>query len=134
MAAARRVRGEDCLAPDNDRSVQPHTTPPQEPSMPKKKTAAKKMTKTAWVKSQPATLTAKEVVEKAKSQGIQLTDKYVWVIRSSAKSKGTTGKSTKSSSTSVEDLLRAAASEIGLSRAIAILQAQQASLRAVLGR
>ena len=102
--------------------------------MPKKKTAAKKMNKTAWVKSQPATLTAKEVVEKAKSQGIQLTDKYVWVIRSSAKSKGTTGKSTKSSSTSVEDLLRAAASEIGLSRAIAILQAQQASLRAVLGR
>ena len=54
--------------------------------MPKKKAATKTtMTKTAFVKSQPASLSAKEVVEKAKAAGITITDKYVYNIRSVAK-------------------------------------------------
>jgi N-acetylmuramoyl-L-alanine amidase CwlA len=40
---------------------------------------------------------------------------------------------TKSISSSVEDLLRAAASELGLGRAIEILQGERARVRAVLG-
>lgn len=54
--------------------------------MPKKK-AKSTMTKTAFVKSQPATLSAKEVVQKAKAAGITITDKYVYNIRSMAKTK-----------------------------------------------
>ena len=114
--------------------------------MPKKKPADKKMTKAGFVKSQPAGLSAKEVVGKAKAAGMSLTDKYVYTVRSAAKAKSSKAgrakgsknkppavKAPKNGSTGVEDLLRAAASEIGLSRAISILSDQQNALRAVLG-
>lgn len=106
--------------------------------------ATKKLTKTAFVKAQPASLTAKEVIAKGKSAGVELTEKAVYAIRYEAKraakkksqskgsSKLTHVRSSKRAS-GVEDLLRAAASEIGLSRAISILQDQQRSLRSVLG-
>jgi hypothetical protein len=118
--------------------------------MPRKKKSAtdtKAMTKSDFVRSQPADMPAKEVVAKAKVAGLSISDNYVYTLRYEAKKKAgkTPGaskgskktasvKSTKVSSNGVEDLLRAAASEIGLSRAIMILQEQQTVLRAALGR
>jgi hypothetical protein len=115
----------------------------------KKKTAVEngKMSKTDFVKSQPADMPAKDVVAKAKAAGMTLSENYVYTIRSAAKTKPgkrrrpkgsantpTGAMAAKVAASGVEDLLRAAASEIGLSRAIAILQEQQAVLRAALGR
>ena len=60
----------------------------------KKKTAKKKVTKTAFVLGLDRDLSAKEVVEKAKAAGISLTEKHVYSIRSDAKRRETkaTGK------------------------------------------
>ena len=117
--------------------------------MPRKKrtpTESGKMSKADFVRSQPADMPAKEVVAKAKAAGLSISDNYVYTLRYEAKKAGKTPgvskgpkkkasvKSTRASSNGVEDLLRAAASEIGLSRAITILQEQQNTLRAVLGR
>lgn len=49
--------------------------------------AAKPQSKTAFVLSQPAGLSAKEVSAKAKAAGLAITEAYVYTIRSSAKSK-----------------------------------------------
>jgi len=43
------------------------------------------VSKSDFIRSLPADLPAKEVVEKAAAQGIKITDKYVYVIRSAAK-------------------------------------------------
>jgi DNA-binding CsgD family transcriptional regulator len=63
--------------------------------MPRKKAAAKSsststakpQSKTAFVLSQPAGLSAKEVSMKAKAAGLAITEAYVYTIRSSAKNK-----------------------------------------------
>jgi len=64
--------------------------------MPRKKAAtkssstsssAKPQSKTAFVLSQPAGLSAKEVSGKAKAAGMAITEAYVYTIRSSAKNK-----------------------------------------------
>ncbi len=52
-----------------------------------KKTAAKKVTKTAYVLGLARDLPAKDVVAKAKAAGITLTDKHVYSIRSGAKAR-----------------------------------------------
>jgi hypothetical protein len=65
------------------------------PPMPRKKAAAKSsstsaakpQSKTAFVLSQPAGLSAKEVSAKAKAAGLAITEAYVYTIRSSAKNK-----------------------------------------------
>jgi len=66
------------------------------PPMPRKKAATKSagapsagkpQSKTAFVLSQPAGLSAKEVSAKAKAAGLAITEAYVYTIRSSAKSK-----------------------------------------------
>jgi hypothetical protein len=65
------------------------------PPMPRKKAAAKSsstssakpQSKTAFVLSQPAGLSAKEVSAKAKTAGLAITEAYVYTIRSSAKNK-----------------------------------------------
>jgi hypothetical protein len=54
---------------------------------PKKKSEKKTPSKTAFVLGLPKTTPASEVVAKAKALGIELTDRYVYVIRSKAKSK-----------------------------------------------
>lgn len=96
--------------------------------------------KTAFVRSLPTTLSAKEVVAKAKEAGITISEKYVYNVRSNA---GTTAKRkpgrpagsvNKAPSRTPEDLLHAAAAEIGLSRAISLLQQRQQMVRSVLGR
>jgi hypothetical protein len=118
--------------------------------MPRKKktaTAASTMSKSDFIRAQPADMPAKEVVARAKTAGLSISDNYVYTLRYEAKkqagktsgaSKGAkkqaSASSTKVSSSGIEDLLRAAASEIGLSRAISILQEQQNTLRAVLGK
>jgi hypothetical protein len=88
---------------------------------------------------------AKDVVAAGKAKGIKLSVGQVYVARASAKKN--TGKrgpgrprknaapavAVSSSTAGVEGLLRAAAAEIGLSRAMAILTEQRDAVRKVLG-
>lgn len=56
----------------------------------KKKAAVaskKPVSKTAFIKNLPATMPAKDVVDKAKTEGIKLSVAYVYSIRASAKKK-----------------------------------------------
>jgi len=113
--------------------------------MPKKKPASAKTTKASFLKSQPASSSAKEILARGKETGIALTSKYISTVRPDAtktprkpgRPLGSKNKvsivKVQPSSAKVEDLLRAAASEIGLSRAISILSDQRNALRAVLG-
>lgn len=116
--------------------------------------AAKKNTphgqsKAAFVRSLPSTTPAKEVVAKAKTAGIDLDVGYVYNIRSTSKSSAkkksakakaaaphaTNGAAIKSTRdlSATESLLRAVGAEIGLGRAIQILEAERERVRAVLG-
>lgn len=106
------------------------------------RTKKKHGAKTAFVRSLPTSLTAKEVVSKAKDAGITLTEKYVYNVRSSSNA-GTPvkrkpgrppGSVNRAPTRTAEDLLQAAAAEIGLSRAISLLQQRQQMVRSVLGR
>src|SRR6185295_11539315 len=103
-----------------------------------KKVGEKKaLTKTDFVRGLPAHMPAKDVVEKAKAVGLKLTPGYVYEIRSASKRPKRNGRvrlvASNGMSTSprragvmdADELLRAVAAEIGLSRAIAILQEQQ---------
>jgi|SRR5882672_5547445 len=115
--------------------------------MPDKKPSAKpaKVNKSAWIRAQPASMKATEVVAAAKTKGIKLSVGQVYVARSSAKK--ATGKrgpgrprknaapavAASASTAGVEGLLRAAAAEIGLSRAMTILSEQRDAVRKVLG-
>ncbi len=100
----------------------------------------KDASKAEFVRGLPPTLPAKEVVEKAKEAGLKLTTAYVYVIRSQARTgrkKGSTagaaaaphapphapGKRT--SNKGAESQLLAAASELGLSRSITLLQREK---------
>lgn len=50
-----------------------------------------KVNKSEWIRQQPATLTAKELVSKAKKEGIEITDAQVYTTRSAAKKATTDG-------------------------------------------
>jgi hypothetical protein len=111
--------------------------------LPKKVTS-----KAAFVRSFPTVTPAKEVVAKAKSQGIHLTDAYVYNVRATSRAgkKSFNGSSTKNKNKnknksrsktkrltlkvgrgrSAEDLLRLVAAQLGIARAIAVLQAEHA--------
>src|SRR5690349_21046449 len=56
----------------------------------KKSSKAKgpRVNKSAWIRSQPGTLSAKDVVEKAKGEGITLSLAQVYTARSTAKRQG----------------------------------------------
>jgi hypothetical protein len=58
--------------------------------MPKnsKASTTRKVNKSAWIRSQPSTLSAAEVVGKAKQAGIKLSVAQVYTTRSEAKRKG----------------------------------------------
>jgi len=47
-----------------------------------------RVNKSAWIRSQPGTLSAKDVVEKAKAEGITLSLAQVYTARSTAKRQG----------------------------------------------
>lgn len=59
----------------------------------KKKTAAKsttgKINKSAWIREQPGSMSAKEVVEQAAKAGIKLTPTQVYTARATAKKAAT---------------------------------------------
>jgi hypothetical protein len=119
------------------------------------KKAGKKVNKSEWVRSQPATMSAKDVVTKAKDAGISITDKYVHTIRYNAKSgkkkagrpagagavRRGPGRPKGSGKLKVhavgahhaEDLLKAVAAEIGLVRAIGILTSEHDRVHRLLG-
>lgn len=67
---------------------------------------AKTVNKAEWVRSQPATMPAAEVVKKAKGEGIVLSTAYVYVIRGKAKSGG--GKKARKAGRPVGSVVRAA--------------------------
>jgi hypothetical protein len=127
-----------------------------------KKTSVPTMTKADFVRQNPG-VTAKDLAAKALFEGIEISEGYVYSVRSqdakaASKKKGTAPKkstaksvskkpsttSNKSpkptasngmgaSGSSVEELLKAAAAELGLGRALEILQGERARIRAVLG-
>lgn len=118
-------------------------------SMAAKKTTNKQsQTKAAFVRAH-ANLSPKEIVEKAKGAGMKLDVSYVYNVRahdkSHAKSKATkrsaraiTRKAPAvarpiSTTAKAEDLLRALGAELGLTRAISILEADREKVRKVLG-
>jgi hypothetical protein len=70
------------------------------------KKTTKKVNKTKYVQSLPATMAAKDVVEKGKADGVSLTTNYVYTIRNKA------GKSTKASAPAAQ----AAASTTGAAK------------------
>lgn len=61
--------------------------------MPKKKTAAKKPNKSAFIRNFPAGTPAAEIVTKAKAAGLKLSPAFVYAVRSKAKA-GDTEKKT----------------------------------------
>ena len=108
-----------------------------------------KQSKAAFVRALPSTLSAAEVVEKAKAAGLSLEVGYVYNIRSTAKTAGrartagdtssrvkTNGTSPRGAwdSSSAELLLKAVGAELGLAAAIRILESERARVRAALGK
>src|SRR5271154_6143886 len=104
--------------------------------------AAKKTpSKSDFIRSQPTSVSAAEVVKKGKAQGIKFSPQLVYNVRRGSKAtKGqakkvataTTNAAPKSPATKAEDLLRAVAAEIGLGRAVELLEADRARVHAVL--
>lgn len=78
-------------------------------------------TKADFVRALPATMPAKEVVDKAKDAGLKLTTAYVYVIRSQARTGTSKAEPAARGSKDAEARLVAVASELGLTRSIAIL-------------
>src|SRR5688572_19713355 len=111
----------------------------------KKASGGKKTNKSAFVRSFSNDTPAKDVVEKGKAQGISLSVAYVYSIRANAKraerrsaagggggggggmAPARRGRAPMSANTGgrAEELLRAVASELGLSRALEVLQTEQ---------
>jgi hypothetical protein len=114
--------------------------------------------KSDFIRSQPMELSAKEVIEKAKEQGIHLTPTLVYKARrrggaraaptAPSPANGTamqaarkprvasgasSGGDVPVGSARAEDLLKAVAAELGLGRALAILQGERARVSAILG-
>src|ERR1051326_8774839 len=58
--------------------------------MPKAK--SNKINKSAWIREQPASMSANDVVAKAKTAGIKLTTAQVYTVRSNANKSGGRGK------------------------------------------
>ncbi|HSQ68098.1 MAG TPA: hypothetical protein VLM85_33035 [Polyangiaceae bacterium] len=88
-------------------------------------------TKAEFVRALPATMPAKEVVEKAKEAGLKLSPAYVYVIRSQGRAAGSDQPKeprAKAASKGAEARLLAAAGELGLTRSIELLQAEKARL------
>jgi hypothetical protein len=104
--------------------------------------AAKKTpSRSDFIRSQPTSVSAADVVKKGKAQGIKFSPQLVYNVRRGSKAtkgkatkteRATTSAAHKSPATKVEDLLRAVAAEIGLGRAIDLLQADRARVQAVL--
>jgi hypothetical protein len=109
----------------------------------KKVTPAKTPTNKADFVRARTHLSPKEIVEDAKTAGLKLAIGYVYSVRAGGKkgkgaakkavSKPASTTGARSSTSKLEDLLRAAGAELGLARAIEILQGERARVRAVIG-
>jgi hypothetical protein len=105
-----------------------------------------------FILSLPTTLTATEVVSKAKAQGLKTSPNNVYRVRRlfgagsrmapsrqtakpvpSSPAKPSPRLALRSFSSSAEDLLKAVAVEIGLGRAVEILAGERARVKAVIG-
>jgi hypothetical protein len=107
----------------------------------KKKTKSTFGSKAAFVRSVPRATPAREVVAQAAKKGVQLTENYVYTIRSSSSgsskpSKGKPGpkpgKRSKPSAigmTSAEAQLRDAIADLGLVKATEILESVKATIK-----
>jgi hypothetical protein len=135
-AAAKAAKKAPAVAASKKASVVAQPTP------------KKPANKTAFVLSLPRDIPAAEVMKRAKAQGIELTDKYVYNIRASARSAAKKKTSVARAASvvaskkpvaaakveaSAEELLKALAASIGVRKALAILEEQMAAVRAVLG-
>jgi len=96
-----------------------------------------KQSKAAFVRALPSTMSAKEVIEKAKAAGHKLTAAYVYVIRSKGGSTAGGKRGSKlgrprggngSNGTAERSLINAAL-ELGFGRARQLLDAAQARIR-----
>lgn len=98
--------------------------------------------KAAFVRSLPSSTPAKEVVAKGKTLGLSLSINYVYNIRGAAKKKRAAAKSQVLStvpstrpwsvSQHAETLLRAVAAEIGVARALEVLQGERTRVHSIL--
>jgi hypothetical protein len=103
--------------------------------------------KAAFVRGLPASTPAKEVVKQAKAAGIKLGVSYVYNIRGAAKTAAKKKRAAattptarplakaggSSVSASAENLLVAVAAELGLGRAVDVLQSERGRVTAVIG-
>jgi hypothetical protein len=117
--------------------------------MPKKKSPTGKRTvnKSAFVRQQPAGMSAREVVARGAAQGITLSDKYVYNIRAKAKATGRVGAGPgrpgrkpgrpagvrNAASGSAEERMAELALEIGLTKAEALLGRLRMAIRSAVG-
>ncbi|MGO9836327.1 MAG: hypothetical protein ACLP1X_19160 [Polyangiaceae bacterium] len=113
---------------------------------PAPKSPASSVSKAAFVRAH-ASLSPKEIVAKAKTEGVKFDVGYVYNIRGYDKSMAKKRRPVKaraprtgasvprpvSTPSSTETLLKAVASEIGLGRAMEILAGERARVRAVIG-
>jgi hypothetical protein len=106
--------------------------------MPRKKATGKRtVNKSQFVREQPTTMTAKQVVSKAKDAGITLSEKYVYNIRAKANARRRTGRPGRppksargaASSGGLEGRLIDLALELGLGKAEALLGRLRSKIR-----
>ena len=97
------------------------------------------VSKSEFIRSQPPRMRAKEVVELAKKQGLDVDHKYVYVVRSNARRKGRNrrrgrprGTAAPRMASSTEKEFRRLAIELGLKRAEVILSDTKKRLAAVI--
>jgi len=106
--------------------------------------AAAAPTKSDFVRRFPLNTPARQVVESAKAAGIKLDATYVYKVQSRSKPVArprdlpvkavALGPAMRTRGSSVDELLRAVAAELGLGRAVELLQSERARVKAVLGR
>jgi hypothetical protein len=90
--------------------------------------------KSDFVRQMPPGTPAKEVVAAAKKRGVKLTERYVYVIRSSDKAKAKRGKGPgrvggRRGGGDAETALRTAIAELGLSRARQVMAEVERAFR-----
>jgi hypothetical protein len=98
---------------------------------------------TKFILALSRTLPAKEVLAKAKASGLKTSESNVHRVRrlhggskraaSAPRKASTVARTTSGSHSRTEELLRAVAAELGLGRALEILQGERARVRGVLG-
>ena len=125
-------------------TVKKTTTAKPTPASPK---AASTQSKADFVRAH-ASLSPKEIVKKGKAEGLKFDVHYVYNVRAYSEAAGKKKRASKArttprtgaavrrpiaTSTKAEMLLRAVAAEIGLGRAMEILSAERAMVRAVIG-